>query len=148
MSLFNESGTTSSHAHIEDEPDFTAMIDMTFMLLAFFITTSTMEVSSTLQMPPAVSGDGVGAKNATILSIYYDDQVAEVYLSDGVKKDGPATMSEVTEYVAQGVSEQRPNVLIKADRETPSGFVEEVARAAGQADGVASFFVGVRDYSM
>ena len=146
MSLFNESGTR--HEPPEDEPDFTAMIDMTFMLLAFFITSSTIEVSSTLQLPPALSGEGVGAKNSTILSVYYDDQVAEVYLSDGLKTNGPATMAEVTDYVAQGVAEQRPNVLIKADRETPSGFVEEVARAAGQADGVQGYFVGVRDFSM
>ncbi|MFO1095748.1 MAG: biopolymer transporter ExbD [Planctomycetaceae bacterium] len=147
MALFNESGKAGRHDHVEDEPDFTAMIDMTFILLAFFIVTSTMEVSSTLVLPPAQTGKGLEEK-AVIITVFYDNDTPEVYLADGVKKDGPATMSEITSYVAQGVAQQRTRVLIKADRETPSGFVEEVARAAGRAEGVQGFFVAVKDNSM
>ena len=33
MPLFNASGKLGAHEHAEDEPDFTAMIDMTFILL-------------------------------------------------------------------------------------------------------------------
>jgi len=144
MSLFTNG--LKHHEHVEDEPDFTAMIDMTFILLAFFIVTSTMEVSSTLTLPPARSGEGLADK-ATIISIWYDGDTPEVYLADA-RTGGPATMSEVTAYVAEGISQQRTKVLIKADRETPSGFVEEVARAAGRAEGVQGFFVAVKDYSM
>lgn len=146
MSLFNEGGNSKAHEHVEDEPDFTAMIDMTFILLAFFIVTSTMEVSTTLVLPPARSGEGLADK-ATIISIWYDGETPEVYLADA-KAGSPATMSEVTAYVAEGIAEQRTKVLIKADRQTPSGFVEEVARAAGRAEGVQGFFVAVKDYSM
>jgi biopolymer transport protein TolR len=144
MSLFYTGA--KQHEHMEDEPDFTAMIDMTFILLAFFIVTSTMEVSSTLTLPPARSGEGLTDK-ATIISIWYDDDTPEVYLADA-RTGSPATMSEITAYVAEGISQQRTRVLIKADRETPSGFVEEVARAAGRAEGVQGFFVAVKDYSM
>jgi biopolymer transport protein ExbD len=144
MSLFNTG--LKHHEHAEDEPDFTAMIDMTFILLAFFIVTSTMEVSTTLTLPPARSGEGLTDK-ATIISIYFDGESPEVYLADA-KTGSPATMAEVTEYVAEGISQQRARVLIKADRETPSGFVEDVARAAGRAEGVQGFFVAVKDYSM
>ena len=35
MSLFNQGGTIGAHVDAEDVPDFTAMIDMTFILLAF-----------------------------------------------------------------------------------------------------------------
>lgn len=147
MALFNESGKAGRHDHVEDEPDFTAMIDMTFILLAFFIVTSTMEVSSTLVLPPAQTGKGLEEK-AVIITVFYDNDTPEVYLADSVKKDGPATMSEITSYVAQGIAQQRTRVLIKADRETPSGFVEEVARAAGRAEGVQGFFVAVKDNSM
>ena len=56
MSLFSQSGKIGEHAEPEDNPDFTAMIDMTFILLAFFVVTSTMEVSSSLMLPPARSG--------------------------------------------------------------------------------------------
>lgn len=144
MSLFTTG--VKQHEHVDDEPDFTAMIDMTFILLAFFIVTSTMEVSSTLTLPPARSGEGLADK-ATIISIWYDGDTPEVYLADA-RTGGPATMSEVTAYVAEGIAQQRLRVLIKADRETPSGFVEEVARAAGRAEGVQGFFVAVKDYSM
>jgi biopolymer transport protein TolR len=146
MALFSQSGKIGEHAHMEDEPDFTAMIDMTFILLAFFIVTSTMEVDSSLMLPPARSGEGL-REQSTIISIYYDGENPEIFLGDG-REDGPATMSEVTSYVAEGIAQQRPKVLIKADRETPSGFVEEVARAAGRTEGVQGFFVAVKDYSM
>jgi len=146
MSLFNQAGIVNRHEHADDEPDFTAMIDMTFILLAFFIVTSTMEVGSTLVLPPARSGVGL-AEKATIISIYFDGESPEIFLSDG-REGGPATMTEVTNYVAEGVAQQKARVLIKADRETPSGFVEDVARAAGRAEGVQGFFVAVKDYSM
>jgi biopolymer transport protein TolR len=146
MSLFNQTGTIGEHAHADDEPDFTAMIDMTFILLSFFIVTSTLEVSSTLTLPPARSGAGL-AEKSSIISIFFDGDTPEVYLSDG-KQNGPSTMADVTNYVAEGVSQQRALVLIKADRATPSGFVEEVARAAGQAEGVQGFYVAVKDFSM
>ena len=146
MSLFNNAGKVGHHEHADDEPDFTAMIDMTFILLSFFIVTSTMEVSSTLSLPPARSGQGLETKS-TIISIFYEGESPEVYLADG-KQDGPASMDAVTGYVAEGVAEQKTLVLIKADRETPSGFVEDVARAAGRAEGVQGFYVAVKDSSL
>lgn len=145
MSLFIQSGKIGEHEEVEDNPDFTAMIDMTFILLAFFVVTSTMEVSSSLTLPPARSGDGL-RDQSTVLSIYYDGENPVVYLGDS--RETPATMSEVTAFVSAGIAEQKLLVLIKADRETPSGFVEDVARAAGRADGVEGYFVAVRDYSM
>jgi biopolymer transport protein ExbD len=147
MALFNEAGKIGAHDHAEDEPDFTAMIDMTFILLAFFIVTSTMEVGSSLVLPPARSGEGL-AETASVISIYYDGETPLVYITDSSGEAVQASMSEVTSFVAEGVSQQRTRVLIKADRETPSGFVEEVARAAGRAEGVQGFFVAVKDYSM
>lgn len=147
MSLFSQSGKIGEHAEAEDNPDFTAMIDMTFILLAFFIVTSTMEVGSSLVLPPARSGEGL-REQSTVISIYYDGENPDVFLESEAGQEGPATMSEVTAHVAEGVAAQRALVLIKADRETPSGFVEEVARAAGRAEGVQGFFVAVKDYSM
>lgn len=45
------------------------------------------------------------------------------------------------------MAEQKTNVIIKADRDIPSGIVEEVARAAAEVEGVSGFFVGVEDKS-
>ena len=147
-SLFNESGTIGKHGHVDDEPDVTAMIDMTFLLLAFFMVTSSMDAGSTLKLPPARHGKGLGSQNSTVFTIFFEEGKPEVYASDSRKEYGPLSLSEITAEARKGVAEQHTTVLIKADRETPSGFVEEVARAAGEAEGVKEFFVGIRDYSM
>jgi biopolymer transport protein ExbD len=113
VALFDDSGTIGKHPPMEDVPDFTPMIDMTFLLLAFFIVTSTMEAGSLLKLPPARSGAAVGTRNSTVITVFHEDGRSEAYLSDGRKQDGPATMSEVTDYVRRGVAEERPNVIIR-----------------------------------
>ena len=61
----------------------------------------------------------------------------------------PVALEEVTSYVLNGISEQKKTVIIKADRDIPSGVVEDVARAAADADANAGtesglqYFVGV-----
>lgn len=130
----------------EDELDITPMIDMTFLLLIFFMVTSTMDVNNVLQLPPARHGVGVGTKSATVMTILMSNGTPEVFLSDGRRENGPATLAEVTAYVAQGLqAEQKSKVIIKADQDVPSGFVEEVARAANEVEGIEQFFVGVQD---
>ncbi|MBX3443608.1 MAG: biopolymer transporter ExbD [Planctomyces sp.] len=131
---------------IEDDMDITPMIDMTFLLLIFFMVSSTMDAASVLKLPPAKHGKGVITDTSTIVTVLMDDGEAGVYLSDGKKANGPVTLPEVTAYVEQGKREsQKTTVIIKADREAPSGFVEEVARAANEVEGIEQFFVGVQD---
>jgi biopolymer transport protein ExbD len=42
------------------------------------------------------------------------------------------------------VKDDRTTVIIKADREVPHGFVQEVARTVNAIEGV-KFYVGVQD---
>jgi biopolymer transport protein ExbD len=128
----------------DDEPDITPMIDMTFLLLIFFMVTSTMKPEGALQIPAAKSGIGVPAEDAVILSIFDDDGTPGVYLADGKKENGPAGMADVTAHV---FSSKKKYVIIKADRKVASGFMEEVARAAAEAEGgeELQFFVAVQD---
>lgn len=124
------------------------MIDVTFLLLIFFMVTSNMKNPATVQIPPAKHGMGVATLDSTVLTIFKTDAEPEVYLADGKKENGPATMGEVTAFVQAGITDGKLNVIIKADREIPSGFVEEVARAANEADGQGKelkFYVGVVD---
>jgi hypothetical protein len=36
-------------------------------------------------------------------------------------------------------------IVIKADQDVPAGFIEEVARAAGEVEGIEQFYYGVMD---
>ena len=136
-------GGDPSH-YANDELDLTPMIDATFMLLAFFMVSSSMEAASPLQLPTANAGKSKGLKNAVVVTVFYANDHPEIYLTDGRKIGSPATLAEVTAFIRQEVAEQKTTVVIKADRSTPSGFVEEVARAAAEVDGVQDFYVGVR----
>ena len=129
----------------DDELDLTPMIDMSFMLLAFFVVSSSMEAGSALQLPNAQSGDRLDVKRTAVVTVFNSAQDPEIYLSDGTKTNGPVTLAEVTSFARESSDQGKTTMVIKADRETPSGFVEEVARAAGEAEGIKEFFVGVRD---
>ncbi|MCA9079805.1 MAG: biopolymer transporter ExbD [Planctomycetaceae bacterium] len=136
---------------LDDEMDITPMIDVTFLLLIFFMVTSKMEDTSALEIPPARNGLGVSVKDSVVLSIFKTDADPEIYLSNGKKENGPVSLEEVTTYVREGLAEQKRTLIIKADRDIPSGFVEDVARAASEADENAGteeamqYFVGVID---
>lgn len=117
------------------------MIDVTFLLLIFFMVTSTMQ-SQALEIPEARHGLGVDTQEATTITVFPGDPTPEIYLSDGARKNGPVDMSEVGPYVAE---QGQPIVIIKADRDVPSGFVEDVARAANEGGEDLQFFVGIED---
>jgi biopolymer transport protein ExbD len=129
----------------DDELDLTPMIDMSFMLLAFFVVSSSMEAGSPLKLPNAESGDRLDVRKTSVVTVFNSPQAPEIFLSDGTRTNGPVTLAEVTSFAREAAGQGKSTMVIKADRETPSGFVEEVARAAGEVDGIKEFFVGVRD---
>lgn len=129
----------------EDDLDITPMIDVTFLLLIFFMVTSNMKKAATVNIPPAKHGIGVQTSKSSTITIFKTDGDPEVYLTDGTKEGAPVSMEEVTAFVKQGVSEGKMNVILKADSDLPSGFVEEVARAANEVEAELNFFVGVMD---
>ena len=119
---------------VEDtEMDITPMIDVTFLLLIFFILTYNASKTAALELPKARNNIGVNSKESIVLSIFKSEDAPQVYLSQGKKENGPASMSEVTSYVRAGVLQEKRNVIIMSDMEVPSGFVEEVALAASEA---------------
>lgn len=127
----------------DEDLDITPMIDVTFLLLIFFMVSSTMKPEGALQIPAARNGLGVTADDACIVSIFDDQGTPGVYLADAKRENGPVPPDQVTAYVQ---NQRKPYVIIKADRKVPSGFVEEVARAAAEAEiEDLKFFVAVQD---
>lgn len=125
-----------------EEIDMTPMIDVTFLLLIFFMVTGLKEKTA-VELPPAKYGTGVSQQRATIITLA-DRQApgaARVYLSDGVS-DTPLSddlaeqEAEIREYVEEGRANLNTAVLIKAERTVHHRDVARVARAAAQVQGI------------
>ena len=127
----------------DEELDITPMIDVTFLMLIFFMVASTMQGTPDLPIPPAKSGAGIDQGGAVVLTLLLDEGESVILLGDGpqaVRGD----LSSVAGFVAQGVSEQKKTVILKADRDLTAGFVEEVAKEAN-VEGVESMYYGVQE---
>jgi biopolymer transport protein TolR len=142
-SLYNTAFTKRQEPEDEDL-DITPMIDVTFLLLIFFMVTSTMQQEAQLQVPPARHGEGVSADTAILITIASKDDEPAIYLGDGMV-GSPVDVSQIGPYVDAGIREGKNVVIIKADRELPSGFVEDVARTANEVKGIDKFYVGIQD---
>jgi biopolymer transport protein ExbD len=125
--------------------DITPMIDVTFLLLIFFMVTSTMQESPTVDVPPARSG--VGSDTTESVTIYVksagggDKPTIEI---DGKQ----ATLDDVRKAVQAAMQAETPktNAIVMADREVPHGFVVEVEKAIAETEGM-TLSIGVRDVS-
>lgn len=54
---------------MDDEMDITPMIDMTFLLLIFFVLTSKMTAEQSYEVPPAKHGSSIAAKNCVVITV-------------------------------------------------------------------------------
>jgi hypothetical protein len=69
------------------EMDITPMIDITFLLLIFFLVCSTAAMQSAVELPPARHGTGISDRNAVILTVQDQGKTSpvRVYVADGIK---------------------------------------------------------------
>ena len=123
--------------------DITPMIDITFLLLIFFLVASTTDVQSSVELPPARYGKGVSDRTSVILTVAErgGPGPARVYLGDGTGgsplPDDPAVQEEqIAQYVRQGFDEGKSTVLVKAGKGVRHREVSRVVAAAGQVEGV------------
>ena len=130
-----------------DDLDITPMIDVTFLLLIFFMVTSTMQATQDSDVPVARYGVGVDTRGATMVLVHNDGNglngksVIELKESGGTTE---ITMEELTARVRERVQNGVLDVIIKADRGVPHGFVQEVTRAVTEVDGL-KFYIGIEE---
>lgn len=144
-SMSGGGGFKKKNSAEEADLDITPMIDVTFLLLIFFMVTSTMQQESAVNVPPANFGVGKDANTSSVITILASKGGGQprVLLGDG-SGDEARSMDMVTAYVQQGVGEGKRQVIIKADRDVNHGKVQEVLKALGEIEDL-EFAVGVEE---
>lgn len=121
------------------------MIDVTFLLLIFFMVTSTMQPDEVLDIPTSVHGLGVEANSAILITISAGEPPMINLVADKNKTEDPETVGP---YVQNWMQQGRRHVIIKAERLVQHGFVQKVTREANtvikEFDG-AKFSIATED---
>lgn len=126
-----------------DELDITPMIDITFLLLIYFLVCSVPDANTAIELPEARFGKGVGQANSVVLTVTDGGLgAAPVYLADGrVEKNRLSDNLEkqsdqIQAAVEQGMSEGKGDVIIKAARGVAYREVARVVAAVSRVEGV------------
>jgi len=144
--LFSDAGSFGGERKLVDgEMDITPMIDVTFLLLIFFMVASTMQGTPDVDVPPAqhsIGVDSAGAAVITILAARSSSESPRIVLGDG---EGPeADLADVRSYVEESVRDGKKRVVLKAEGDVVHGLVDDVAQAIKSVDG-SELFMGVGD---
>jgi biopolymer transport protein ExbD len=137
----------------DDEMDITPMIDITFLLLIFFIVCSTMDPTKIGTIPEADNGLAIAAKNSAVIFIN-PGSGDEVILSrmDGTNfsADEDAQATEIIEYITEelekslGASKQ--HVMLFGDANVEVGKVTRIQKIIGDAfEDLDSTFIAVKE---
>lgn len=125
--------------------DITPMIDVTFLLLIFFMVASTMQGTPAIDLPPAVHSKGVTVSSSTVVTVLAPrgaESFPVILLGDG--KGPEATPSELKNHLEDQQRSGINRVVIKAEGDVPHGFVDEVARTIKSVEGL-EMYLGVGD---
>lgn len=129
----------------EAELDITPMIDITFLLLAFFVVVSKMDAQIPVTMPKATSASTIAEENCVVLVVTTDAPGGDAKIFKGQSADtstmvtAESTMdkeAEIGEFVENEIS-NRPTVeaiLIKADGNIRAGDIEMIKRGIASSD--------------
>ncbi|PHS14354.1 MAG: hypothetical protein COA78_05990 [Blastopirellula sp.] len=137
--------------------DITPMIDVTFLLLIYFIVASTIETDQ-VKLPSADHGVAVSADQSVIITLVDSgkDGKALVYKGDGKDNSLLVTGTDIevqeqviTDYVSAELSpgSGKYHVLVKAEKTVKVGEVSRIMKAAalGGDVEVQTIFVGVEE---
>ena len=121
--------------------DITPMIDITFLLLAFFVVVSKMDPSTQVMMPLAKHGATVPEQEAVIVIVVESDtEEPAVFLGRAKSADARASGSiedienQITEYVINEFSDPlKTTVIVKAERKVKFRHIDIVKRAISKA---------------
>jgi biopolymer transport protein ExbD len=123
-------------AGTDDEMDITPMIDITFLLLIFFLVSSKMNAEQAVDLPKARHGGVVAGKEAVILLMNRGTgDEAEVLKGDGspFSSNLEQQNAEIAEHVQQGLDSGKKRVIIRAAGDVRHGEVSRVSEAISES---------------
>lgn len=143
----------------DDEMDITPMIDITFLLLIYFLVAAHLDNKASVELPKARYGTTVPVRESVILTIDKGEQGgSRVFRGDGLDPANEFTSinledreKEIIDYIkvglAEPVSPRKRHVLIKASPTVKHREVSRVAKAVGQVEEVEQLHIAVLEGS-
>ncbi len=126
----------------DGELDITPMIDITFLLLAFFVVVSKMDPTTLVNMPAAKFGDSIPEKTAVIVVVEASDGDAPIVYRGKSKTPAArcgdtieALEEQLGEYVQQEMEADalKVAVIIKAEKKVKYRHLDIVKRAVSKS---------------
>lgn len=124
----------------DDEMDITPMIDITFLLLIFFVVASKMDPTQTGDIPTAQHGLAISAKDSAVIFVEpgNGDQVL-LTRRDGTpfSSDEETQSAQIIEYITgeleKSIDRNKNQVMLLGDPEVNVGEVTRVQQIIGDA---------------
>lgn len=127
----------------DDDIDITPMIDVTFLMLIFFLVASTPDQQTAIELPEALHGKAVSQLESVVFTVAEGGLgPAPVYEADGkipefeLSSDVETQAQQIRDAVAKGFEENKTDVVIKADRGVAYRHVARVISHVSEAQGV------------
>ena len=125
--------------------DITSMIDITFLLLAFFVMVSKFDPTLPIDMPQAQYGSPIPDKNCVVLVVAAGESADDFKIFKGASMDEEVQVApgedadmetEIGEFV-EGEFSKNPSligVMIKGEGDATAGAINVAKRGAGKSD--------------
>jgi len=124
--------------------DITPMIDVTFLLLIFFMVTSTMQATPEIDLPVAHHGVGINKLEQVTVSVIDRDGIPILMAGDPPEPE--MTMDEIVDYARQEIDAGKSGILVKASGSIPTGYIKQLTQQL-QAVGEIHFYYAVSEQS-
>lgn len=120
----------------KDEIDVAPLIDVTFLLLMYFMVQQALNPRGDALVPEARHGVPTDKKTSSVISVksVKGQKLPRIILGDTSGEDG--SFAAIPRYVQNGLKQQKHDVIIQAEREVPYGFVQQVIKAVNKVEGV------------
>ncbi|MEZ6088963.1 MAG: biopolymer transporter ExbD [Pirellulaceae bacterium] len=132
----DEAPITAPKRSDDEEMDITPMIDITFLLLIFFVVCSKMDPSQTTNLPLADNGLAVSAKDSAVVKMKRGTgETAELQSNDGVtfSNDPDAQIEAITRYITRERESGKLKIMLMCEKDVRSGEVSRVQKLLGDA---------------
>jgi biopolymer transport protein ExbD len=120
----------------DEEMDITPMIDITFLLLIFFVVASKMDPTQTGRIPKAVAGQSVTAKDSAVIFIAPGGTSGAIVTDVSGKEfstDEELQIAEIVEYVTDELDRGKQQVMILGDEDVNVLEVTKIQKIIGDA---------------